>query len=161
MRTRGKILLAALSVLALAAAVVLGVSGFKIWNDHQTEQARTDAVAAASRTVSAMFTYDFQTVDKELPKTADNLSPKFRADYLKLIEQAIAPGAKEKQLNVKATTQAGGVVSADKSHVVVLLFLNQVTTSKDSPEGTTTGSRVRATVDKDGDRWLVDQVTPV
>ncbi|MFI6042999.1 h domain protein [Nocardia sp. NPDC051321] len=161
MTKRGKIFLATLSVLALAAVVVLGVSGYRIWNDNQAEQARKDAVTAASRTVSAMFTYDFQTVDKELPKAADNLSPKFKDDYLKLIEQAIAPGAKEKQLNVKATTQAGGVVSGDKSKVVVLLFLNQVTTSKDSPEGTTTGSRVRATVEKDGDRWLVDQVTPV
>ncbi|GAA5098583.1 h domain protein [Nocardia iowensis] len=161
MKTRGKILLAALSVVTLAALIVLGVSGFRIWDDKQAEQARKDALTAADRTVSAMFTYDYQTVDTELPKAADNLSPKFRDDYLKLIEQAIAPGAKDKQLSVKATTQAGGVVSADKSHVVVLLFLNQVTTSKDSPEGTTTGSRVRATLDKDGDRWLVDQVTPV
>ncbi|WP_378736664.1 h domain protein [Nocardia brasiliensis] len=161
MKTRGKILLAALSVVTLAALIVLGVSGFRIWDDKRAEQARKDALTAADRTVSAMFTYDYRTVDTELPKAADNLSPKFRDDYLKLIEQAIAPGAKDKQLSVKATTQAGGVVSADKSHVVVLLFLNQVTTSKDSPEGTTTGSRVRATLDKDGDRWLVDQVTPV
>ncbi|KIA60572.1 h domain protein [Nocardia vulneris] len=161
MTMRSKILLAGASVVAVAALIVLGVNGFRIWNDDRAEQARTDAVAAADRSVSAMFTYDFQTVDKELPKAADNLSPKFRDDYLKLITQAIAPGAKEKQLTVHATTQAAGIVSADKSEVVVLLFLNQVTTSKDSPQGTTTGSRVKATVQKDGDRWLVDQVTPV
>ncbi|CAM4500675.1 h domain protein [Nocardia ninae] len=161
MTTRSKIFLAAASVVAVAALIVLSVNGLRIWNDQQAEQARKDAVTAADRTVTAMFTYDYQTVDRELPKAADNLSPKFREDYLKLITQAIAPGAKDKQLSVKATTQAAGVVSADKSRVEVLLFLNQVTTSKDSPQGTTSGSRVRATVNKDGDRWLVDQVTPV
>ncbi|WP_107653941.1 h domain protein [Nocardia suismassiliense] len=161
MTTRSKIFLAVASVVAVAALIVLGVNGLRIWNDQQAEQARKDAVTAADRTVTAMFTYDYQTVDRELPKAADNLSPKFREDYLKLITQAIAPGAKDKQLSVKATTQAAGVVSADKSRVEVLLFLNQVTTSKDSPQGTTSGSRVRATVNKDGDRWLVDQVTPV
>ncbi|MFG1796904.1 h domain protein [Nocardia sp. NPDC049149] len=161
MKSPGKIVMAGLGAVALVALIVLGISGFQLWNDHQAEQARKDAVTAADRAVSAMFSYDFQTVDKELPKAADALSPKFRDDYLKLITQAIAPGAKEKQLSVKATTQAGGVISADKSHADVLLFLNQVTTSKDSPQGTTTGSRVRATLQKDGDRWLVDQITPL
>ncbi|WP_069167636.1 h domain protein [Nocardia altamirensis] len=161
MKSPGKIVMAGLGAVALVALIVLGVSGFQLWNDRQAEQARKDAVTAADRAVSAMFSYDFQTVDKELPKAADALSPKFRDDYLKLITQAIAPGAKEKQLSVKATTQAGGVIAADKSHADVLLFLNQVTTSKDSPQGTTTGSRVRATLQKDGDRWLVDQITPL
>ncbi|MET7768019.1 h domain protein [Nocardia sp. NPDC005366] len=148
-------------VLVAAAVIVLGVNGFRYWDHERTEVAREEAVTAADRAVSAMFTYDYGTVDTELPKAADNLSATFREDYLKLITQAIAPGAKDKQLTVKATTQAGGVVEADRDHVVVLLFLNQVTTSKDTPQGTTTGSRVRVTLDKTGDRWLVDSVNPV
>jgi Mce-associated membrane protein len=108
-----------------------------------------------------MFTYDYKTVDTELPKAADNLTPSFKNDYLKLINQAIAPGAKQKQLTVQATTQAAGVVSADRSHAVVLLYLNQVTTSKDSPQGVVTPSRVRVSLDKDNGHWLVAQVTPI
>ncbi|WP_225727736.1 MULTISPECIES: h domain protein [unclassified Nocardia] len=158
---RGRILLITMAVVAAAALAVGGFNGYRIWNNHQTEQARKDAVAAAGRTVAAMFTYDYKTVDTELPKAADNLSGTFRSDYTKLIQQAIIPGAKEKQLAVQATTQAGGVVSAGRDHAVVLLFLNQVTTSKDSPQGTTTGSRVRVTLDKRDSRWLVAQVTPV
>ncbi|MGW4367415.1 h domain protein [Nocardia takedensis] len=159
--TRGWIAVAVAGAIAVAAAIVLGVNGFRYWDDKQSEQAREAAVTAADRTVAAMFTYDFTTVDTELPKAAENLSASFREDYLTLINQAIAPGAKEKQLTVKATTQAGGVVEADRSHAVVLLFLNQVTTSKDSPQGTTTGSRVRVILDKTDDRWLVDAVNPV
>ncbi|MEU8897832.1 h domain protein [Nocardia sp. NPDC048505] len=158
--TRG-LIAAVAGVLVAAALVVIGINGYRYWDDRRAEQARGEVVDVAARSVSAMFTYDFNTVDKELPKAADALSPKFREDYLKLINQAIAPGAKDKQLTVRATTQAGGVVSAEPEHAVVLLFLNQVTTSKDSPQGTTSGSRVRVTLDKSGDRWLVDAVTPV
>lgn len=158
---RAQIVFAGLAVVGLIAAIVLGVSGYQLWQHDRTEQARTDAMSTASRTVSAMFTYEPATVDTELPKAADGLSESFRNDYLKLIKEAIAPGAKEKQLTVKATTQAEGVVEADPDHAVVLLYLNQLTTSEDSPEGTTSGSRVRVTLDKADDRWLVSQVTPV
>ncbi|MEU4341297.1 h domain protein [Nocardia sp. NPDC023852] len=158
---RGKILLAIVGVVVAAAAVIGGVNGYRYWDDRQAEQSRADAVATAGRTVEAMFTYNPQTVDTELRKSADNLGGSFRDDYLTLIDKQIAPGAKEKQLTVTATTQASGVISADRTHVEVLLFLNQVTTSKDTPQGTTTGSRVRVTLAKTHSRWLVEAVTPV
>ncbi|MEV6432670.1 h domain protein [Nocardia sp. NPDC051463] len=158
---RGKILLLVTAVIVVVAGIVAGINGYRYWDDRRSEQSRTEAVDAADRTVSAMFTYDYKTVDTELPKAADQLSASFRDDYLKLIKQAIAPGAKEKQLSVKATTEARGVVSADSARAVVLIFLNQVTTSQESPQGTSTGSRVRVTLDKDDDHWLVSQVTPI
>ena len=155
------ILVVVASVLVVAAVAVGAFTGFRFWSDRQTENARTDSVAAARRTAEAMFTYDFNTVDRELPKAADNLTSSFRNDYLKLINQAIAPGAKEKQLTVHATAQAAGVVSAERSHATVLVYLNQVTTSKDTPDGNVTPSRVRVAVDKEDGRWLVGQITPI
>ncbi|NKY84210.1 h domain protein [Nocardia veterana] len=154
-------LFAAAAVLFVAAVAMASFTGYRYWSDRQVEHARTDSVAAARHAVESVFTYDFKTVDTELPKSADNLTPSFRSDYLKLIQQAIAPGAKEKQLTVQATTSAAGVVSAERSHAVVLLYLNQVTTGKDSPKGTVTPSRVRVALDKDGSHWLVDSITPI
>ncbi|MDR7170710.1 Mce-associated membrane protein [Nocardia kruczakiae] len=155
------ILFISAAVLFVAAVAMASVTGYKYWSDKQVEHARTDAVPAARHAVESVFTYDFKTVDTELPKSADNLTPSFRKDYLKLIQQAIAPGAKEKQLTVQANATAAGVVSAERSHAVVLLYLNQVTTSKDSPQGTVTPSRVRVALDKDGGHWLVDAITPI
>ncbi|WP_227984612.1 h domain protein [Nocardia spumae] len=155
------ILIVSAAVLLVAALAVGGLAGFTYWSDQQAEQARTHSVEAARTTVQAMFTYDFNNVDTELPKSADNLTPDFRKDYLKLVNEVIAKGAKEKQLTVKANTQAAGVVSADRSHAVVLLYLNQITTSKDSPQGAITPSRVRVTMDKQDGRWLASQVTPI
>lgn len=159
--SRMRIYYAVLGAVALLAVAALGTGLFLLWDQHRTDQAREDALTAASRTVTAMFSYEPGTVETELPKAADALTPGFREDYLELINQAIVPGAKEKQLTVKATMQAGGVVSADTGHAVVLLYLNQLTTSKDAPEGQTTGTRVRVSLDKSDDRWLVAQVTPV
>ncbi|MGQ4600034.1 h domain protein [Nocardia sp. R6R-6] len=158
---RSRILLAVMGAVVAAVAVIGGVNSYRYWDDRQVEQARKDAVATAGRTVEAMFTYSPQTVDTDLRKSADYLGDDFRADYLTLIDKQIAPGAKEKQLTVTATTQASGVISADRSHAVVLLFLDQVMTSKDTPQGSTTGSRVRVTLTKTDSRWLVEAVTPV
>lgn len=133
-RRRLILVASAVALVIVALAAICGVTGYKYWNDRKSEQARTQAVPAAQRTVEAMFTYNFKTVDAELPKAADNLGGGFRDDYLKLIKEAIAPGAKEKELNVQATTQATGVVSAEPTHAVVLLYLNQVSTGKDSPK---------------------------
>ncbi|VFB01072.1 h domain protein [Nocardia cyriacigeorgica] len=161
MRLRTKVLLGVTAVVVAASAIILGINGYRYWDDQRSEESRAAAVEAASRTVSAMFSYEHTTVETELPKAADNLADPFRKDYLTLIEKAIVPGAKEKQLTVAATTQAAGIVSADRAHAVVMLYLNQVTTSKDSPQGTTSGSRVRVEMDKSDDRWLVASVTPI
>ncbi|MGY4098463.1 h domain protein [Nocardia sp. R16R-3T] len=151
----------AVALVIIALAALCGVTGYEYWNDREREQARSQAVPAAQRTVEAMFTYNFTTVDAELPKAADNLSGSFRDDYLKLIRDAIAPGAKEKELDVRATTQAAGVVSAEPAHAVVLLYLNQVSTGKDAPQASISTSRVRVTLDKTDDHWLVSAVTPI
>lgn len=155
------VLIACAAILFVGAGVVGGFAGFKVWSDHQAEQARTQSVAAARQSVESMFSYDYHSVDTELPKIGPSLTPGFRADYMKLVTDVIAKGAKEKQLTVHATTQAAGIVSANRSHAVVLLYLNQVTTGKDSPQGTVTPSRVRVNLERDNGRWLVGNVTPI
>lgn len=155
------ILIVCAAILFVAAGVLGGFTGFKYWSDNQAEHARSESVQAARTTVQAMFSYDFHTVDTELPKIGPSLTPGFRSDYLKLVDTVIAKGAKEKELTVHANTAAAGIVSADRSHATVLLYLNQVTTSKDSPQGMVTPSRVRVTLDKDDGHWLVSGVTPI
>ncbi len=159
--TRQRIGLTVAALIAAAALVVVGVFGYRYTEDRAADRTRADVVGAASQQVEAMFSYTHATVDSELPKSADGLTGEFRGDYEKLIKEVIAPGAKEKQLTVKATTTAAGVVSATPDTAVVLVFLNQVSTGKDVAEGTTTGSRVRVTLQKEDGRWLVSQVTPV
>ncbi|SEM19456.1 h domain protein [Rhodococcus maanshanensis] len=161
-RNVGRTALAAVAaalVIALVAGV--GVLFYQHLQDNRTEQARTDAVAAAGEQAVAMLSYNYNTVDNELAAAADGLTGSFKDDYNTLVAEVIAPGAKEKKLTVQVTVQGDSVVSADPDDAVVLLFLNQITTSADAPDAATTGSRVRMEMHKDGDRWLTGRLTPV
>jgi Mce-associated membrane protein len=150
---------AAVAIIALVVTVVL--LGRAYVDDRATEQARRDAPDAAARQAVAMLGYEFGTVETELPKAADGLTGDFKSDYTTLVEQAIIPGAKEKQLTVRVSVQATSVVAASRDEVTVLLFVNQVTTSKDNPQAATSGSRVRMTMQKEDDRWLASVLTPL
>nr|WP_305095122.1 h domain protein [Prescottella sp. R16] len=144
-------------------ALVAGVGwlGWGYLQDRATEQARVDSVAAASAQAEAMLSYNYNEVDQQLAAASDGLTGDFRSEYETLVEQTIAPGAKEKKITVQATVQAGSVVSATPDDAVVLLFVNQVTTSEEMPDAATTGSRVRMEMHKDGDRWLTGRLSPV
>ncbi|MQY24638.1 h domain protein [Nocardia aurantia] len=148
-------------VLFVAAVAASGFTGYRFWSDRQAERARAASVTATQRTLEAIFTYDYKSVDNELPKAANNLTSDFRHDYLILIKNDIAPAAKQKDLTVRATAEAAGVISTDRSHAVVLAYLNQVLTSKDSPQGSVLSTRVRVSLDKDAGQWLVAKIDPI
>ncbi|MFC9789373.1 h domain protein [Rhodococcus sp. NPDC127528] len=156
-----------IALAAIAGVLVLALAGGVGWlywghrQDVATEQARVDAVQAAGDQAKAMLSYDYNKVDEQLAAAADGLTGSFKDDYTKLVQETIAPGAKEKKLTVQVTVQAGAPVSATPDDAVVLLYLNQITTSSDAPEAATTGSRVRMEMHKDGDRWLTARLTPV
>ncbi|MFE3293448.1 h domain protein [Rhodococcus sp. NPDC059234] len=156
-----------IALAAIAGVLVLALAGGVGWlywghrQDVATEQARVDAVQAAGDQAKAMLSYDYNKVDDQLAAAADGLTGSFKDDYTKLVQETIAPGAKEKKLTVQVTVQAGAPVSATPDDAVVLLYLNQITTSSDAPEAATTGSRVRMEMHKDGDRWLTARLTPV
>lgn len=161
-RSASRIVSAAVAaLLVLALAVGVGVLYYQHRQDVATEQARTDAVTAASEQAVAMLSYDYNKVDDQMAAAADGLTDSFRDDYMKLADEVIAPGAKEKKLTVQVSVQGGATVTASPDDAVVLLYLNQITTSADAPDAATTGSRVRMEMQKVDGRWLTERLTPV
>ena len=155
---------ASIALLCLLFVVVLVVGWFQLstyLDDRQTADARTAAVDAASVQVVDMLSYDYETVDTTLPKAADGLTGDFRDEYLKLVQDAIIPGAKEKKLTVKVSVQGAAVISASPDSVDTLMFVNQVTTSSENPQAVTSGSRLRVSMHQVDGRWLVSQLTPI
>ncbi|QBJ98755.1 h domain protein [Rhodococcus sp. ABRD24] len=154
-------LLAVAGVVVAALLVGVGFLGWGYLQDRATEQARSDAVQAATAQATAMLSYNFNEVDQQLAAAADGLTSDFKGDYDKLVKETIAPGAKEKKITVEATVQAGAIESASPDDAVVLLYVNQITTSEEMPDAATTGSRVRMEMHKEGDRWLTGRLTPM
>lgn len=160
--TRSRILLRVLAVVVLiAVAVGVGALHYRYRQDEETQQARTDAVAAASAQAIAMLAYDYNGVDQQLASAADGLTGDFKDEYLGLVTDVIAPGAKEKSLTVQVTVQGTAVVDAAPDTATVLLFLNQITTSSDAPDAASSGSRVRMSMEKVDGRWLTGNLEPI
>jgi Mce-associated membrane protein len=147
---------------ALALIIALGV-GYLKWLDGTARESRAAAgasVRAASESTIAIVSYKPETVDRDLKAAAERLTAGFRQQYTQLVNDVVAPGAKQQHITAVATVPAAASVSATGKHAVVLVFVDQTTTiGNDAPTQTT--SSVRVTLDNAGGRWLISQFDPV
>ncbi len=159
-RSWGRVLVAALPVLALILA--LGV-GYLKWLDGTARESRAAAeqsIRAASDSTIAILSYKPETVDQELKAAADRLAEPFRQQYTQLVNDVVAPGAKQQHISAVATVPAAASVWATGKQAVVLVFVDQTTTiGTDAPTQST--SSVRVSLDKVDGRWLISQFDPV
>jgi len=155
-----RLLVAGLPVLALILA--LGV-GYLKWLDGTARESRAAAeasVRAASDSTIAILSYKPETVDRDLKVAADRLSEPFRQQYTQLVNDVVAPGAKQQHITAVATVPAAASVLATGKHAVVLVFVDQTTTiGNDAPTQST--SSVRVSLEKVDGRWLISQFDPV
>jgi Mce-associated membrane protein len=143
-------------ILAMAA-------GYLKWQDtsvRDDDVARIESIQAAKDSTVALLSYKADTVEQQLTVARDLLTGDFRDAYTSLTKDVVIPGAKEKQISATATVPAAASVSADPSHAVVLLFVNQ-TVVMGTGAPTDTASSVRVTMDKVDGRWLIAKFDPV
>ncbi len=147
---------------ALALIIALGV-GYLKWLDGTARESRAAAeasVRAASESTIAILSYKPETVDRDLKAAAERLTAGFRQQYTQLVNDVVAPGAKQQHITAVATVPAAASVSATGKHAVVLVFVDQTTTiGNDAPTQTT--SSVRVSLEKVDGRWLISQFDPV
>jgi Mce-associated membrane protein len=155
-----RLLVAVLPILALILA--LGV-GYLKWLDGTARESRSAAeqsIRATSDSTIAILSYKPETVDRDLKAAADRLAEPFRQQYTQLVNDVVAPGAKQQHITAVATVPAAASVSATGKHAVVLVFVDQTTTiGNDAPTQST--SSVRVSLDKVDGRWLISQFDPV
>ena len=147
-----------------AVALLLAVgAGYLKWTDNSVRDngiARVESVQAAKDSTIALLSYKPETVEQQLGAARGRLTGDFRDSYSSLTNDVVIPGAKQKHISAVATVPAAASVSANPSHAVVLVFVNQtVIVGQDAP--TDTASSVRVTLEKVGDRWLISKFDPV
>ncbi|BBX45360.1 hypothetical protein GCM10009641_20490 [Mycobacterium cookii] len=149
-------------IAALALILALGV-GYLKWLDgtaRASAAAADQSIRAASDSTIAILSYKPETVDKDLKAAADRLAEPFRQQYTQLVNDVVAPGAKQQHISAVATVPAAASVSATGKHAVVLVFVDQTTTiGNDAPTQST--SSVRVSLEKIDGRWLISQFDPV
>jgi Mce-associated membrane protein len=145
------------------ALLLAAAAGYLKWVDstvRDAEVARAQSVQSAVDSTVSMLSYRPDTVTQNLAAALDRMTGGFRDSYASLTHDVVIPGAKQRQISAVATVPAAASVSATQTHAVVLLYVNQATTIGNDPP-TDSASRVKVTLEKVNDRWLISQFDPI
>ncbi|HEX9834330.1 MAG TPA: hypothetical protein VGA66_14860 [Mycobacterium sp.] len=153
----------------LIVVVLLASAGVAAWLyvyqyrvDQQTGQdAANVALEAAKSGTVALLSYSPDSLDKDFANAKSNLTGDFLSYYTQFTEQIVTPAAREKQVKTAASVVRAGVSEIHPDSAVVLVFVNQVTTSKENPDGAFAASSVKVGMKKIDGRWLISAFDPV
>lgn len=151
-------------VVGVLVVVVAGACGYLVFVNHQDsteQQMRADALAAGTRDVPTLLSYQAKNIDQDFESKYSLVTGSFRNQFEEVSKNTIIPAAKEQDLTTKAQVATAGVSAVDEESVTLLLFVNQSTTTKDDPSARLDGSRVQVVMHKVDDGWKVAGLTPV
>ncbi len=150
-------------VLLLVSA---GLTAFVYFTEYRPDQqvgqaAMNGAMDAAKNGSVALLTYSPDTLEKDFEGAKANLTGDFLSYYTDFTQQIVTPAAKEKQVKTSASVVRTAIAEMHPDSAVVLVFINQVTTSKENPDGAFAASAVKVGLTKVDDRWLISAFDPV
>jgi Mce-associated membrane protein len=154
-------ILLAVSVIA-AMTLAAGVFFFQYRPDRQIDDAAAHrAVQAASDGAVASLSYSTDTLDRDFANAKSHLTGKFLAYYDTFTKQIVAQAVQEKHITQTVEVVRAAVSELHPDSAVVLVFLNETTTSKDKQQPLITPSSVRITLTKVSGSWLISDLDPV
>ena len=149
--------------LLLAAVVACGsVYLFLFRPDQLTNDASQQQVLIAAREGSeAVLSYSPENLDKSLADAKSHLTGEFLDHYSKFTDEVVRPAVAQKGVKTEANVVRAAVSQMDPDNAAVLVFVNQVTTSKDRPSPALATSTVMVTMVKSGGQWLISEFKPI
>jgi len=154
-----------LAALALVLASVVAAGSVYWWlyrPDRLTDSAaQQQVVAAAKEGAEALLSYSPETLDADLATAKSHLTGEFLDYYSDFTEKVVAPAARQKGVKTEANVARAAVSEMRPGKAEVLVFVNQVTTSKDRPTPALATSSVMVTLVRSGDDWLISGFNPV
>jgi Mce-associated membrane protein len=155
------------ALLCLPAGAAAALLTIKVSHERSTPAVETiatasaDAVAAARVAAHDVLSYDYRTINGDIARAKSETTGEFAQQYASTASQLLAQ-AKQVRAIVQAKPSTPGVVTATSSQVVVLVFVDQLSVKEVAGAKTPTTridqSRVRMTMTRVGDRWLVSQL---
>lgn len=130
--------------------------------DKQTDASVASAVvSSASDGTIALLSYSPDSLDKDFAAAKSHLSGDFLSYYNQFTEQIVAPAAKQKSLKTNARVLGAAVQELHPDSAVVLVLVDQSTTSKDNPDPTMASSSVLVSLARVNGNWLITKFDPV
>ncbi len=141
----------------IAALAGAGFLGWKLWEEHQVDQARDAAQRAAASYAEVLTSVDSNNVDQNFKQVLDGATGEFKEMYSK-------SSVELRQLLIENKATAHGVVidsavqSASKDNAVVLLFVDQSVANTKLPDPRIDRSRMKMTLEKVNGSWLASKI---
>ncbi|MGX9792661.1 hypothetical protein [Mycobacterium sp. MMS18-G62] len=157
-----------LGVILLAAALVAsaGVAAWLYFYQYRPDQQTNDAAAgvaleAAKTGTVSLLSYSPESLDKDFANAKSHLTGEFLSYYTQFTEQIVTPAAKQKSVKTTASVVQAVVSELHPDSAMVLVFINQNTTSKENPDGAFAASSVKVGLKKINGTWLISSFDPV
>jgi Mce-associated membrane protein len=153
---------ALVAALAASAGLASWVYLYQARPDKLTDSAvAAETVKAASDGAVALLSYAPESMDKDFAAAKSHLTGDFLNYYGQFTNDIVTPAVKQKSVKTSATIVQAAVSDLKPDSAVVLVFLNQTTTSKENPDGSFTASAVKVGLTKSNDAWLISAFDPV
>ncbi|WP_297737112.1 hypothetical protein [Mycobacterium sp.] len=153
-------------ILVVLLLISGGVAAWMYFERYQPKQ-RTDpsvaraVVNAATDGTVALLSYSPESLDKDFATAKSHLSGDFLSYYTQFTDQIVAPAAKQKSLKTTAHIMGAGVQELHPDSALVLVYVDQSTTSKDRPDPTLAASTVLVSMTRVNGSWLITKFDPV
>ena len=154
------VILIVLLLVSGAAATWMYFKQYKPDQQTNPDVARAVVSAASDGTV-ALLSYSPESLDKDFAAAKSHLAGDFLSYYNQFTEQIVAPAAKQKSLKTTARVVGAAVSELHPDSAVVLVFVDQSTTSKDRPDPSMSSSSVLVSVTRVKGNWLITKFDPV
>jgi Mce-associated membrane protein len=156
----------------IPAALVLGLlaaSGLAGWlyftqyrPDKQTDDAVAQSVVNAARDGTvALLSYKPDTLNQDFAAAKSHLTGDFLNYYDQFTKEVVTPAAQTKGVTTTAQVAGAAVSELNPDKAVVLVFINQATTSKERPDPAMASSSAKVSLAKVHGEWLITKFDPL
>ena len=154
------------AVLVVALVASAGVAAWLYFSQYRPDQevdaaASKTALDAATNGTVALLSYSPESLDKDFASAKSHLTGDFLSYYTQFTEQIVTPAAQQKSVKTTASVVRAAVSELQPNSAVVLVFVNQTTTSKENPDGAFAVSSVKVSLNKVDGTWLISSFDPV
>jgi Mce-associated membrane protein len=150
-------LVGAVAGVVVGLLVGIGILGWQVWQQHQINQAASEAQRAAVSYAQVLTSIDSNKVDENFKAVLDGATGEFKDMYSQ-------SSVELRQLLIENKATAHGVVresavqEVSKNKAVVLLFVDQSVTNAKLPDPRVDRSRMKMTLEKVDGRWRASKV---
>lgn len=156
-------------VATILAVLLVASAGVTAWlyfakyqpDTHVNEAAQNTVLKAAGDGTVALLSYSPDTLDADFSAAKSHLTGDFLSYYSQFTQDIVTPAAKQKAVKTSAAVIRKALVEMHPDSAVVLVFLNQVTTSKENPDGAYSTSAVKVSLQRHDNAWLISSFDPV